>query len=346
MTTRTTMLLSLLGLALTATVGGYAHADAAPSPQPISIYLDGQQLQPETRPLNIGGTVLVPMRGLFEAQGAELSWNNASKTVTAVKGGTALTYTLGSSTALLNGKTTQLTVPGQLSQGYSMIPLRFVSEALGSEVSWEPASGSVLISSASAYETSVTWGVNLRSTPDAGSSAASLGLLPAGSKVHVIREVDALWLEVRTADHMRGYVSSKPKFTDYRSPSLLQKQGEALIASGKKYLNTPYEFGASPDQTNTFDCSSFVKRVFGDTLGIELPRVSYDQAQEGRKVGLDELRTGDLLFFTARGLDIGHVAIYAGNNRILHTYSKEQGVHMEDFSSKWKQRFVTARRIL
>lgn len=145
---------------------------------------------------------------------------------------------------------------------------------------------------------------------------------------------------------MRGYVSSKPKFTDYRSPSLLQKQGEALIASGKKYLNTPYEFGASPDQTNTFRLFFFVKRVFGDTLGIELPRVSYDQAQEGRKVGLDELRTGDLLFFTARGLDIGHVAIYAGNNRILHTYSKEQGVHMEDFSSKWKQRFVTARRIL
>lgn len=137
MTTRTTMLLSLLGLALTATAGGYAHADAAPSPKSISIYLDGQQLQPETQPLNISGTVLVPMRGLFEAQGAELSWNNASKTVTAVKGGTALTYTLGSSTALLNGKTAQLAVPGQLSQGYSMIPLRFVSEALGSQVNWE-----------------------------------------------------------------------------------------------------------------------------------------------------------------------------------------------------------------
>lgn len=189
-------------------------------------------------------------------------------------------------------------------------------------------------------------GVNLRSSPDAGSSATSLGLLPAGSKVHVIREVNALWLEVRTADNGRGYISSKPKFTDYRSPSLLQKQGEALIASGQQYLGAPYEFGASPDQTDTFDCSSFVKRVFGDMLGVELPRVSYDQAQEGRKVGMDELRTGDLLFFTARGLDIGHVAIYAGYNRILHTYSKEQGVHMEDFGSKWKQRFVTARRIL
>lgn len=346
MTTRQTVLLSLLGLALTVPAGAHAHADAAPAPQPISIYLDGRQLQPETRPLNISGTVLVPMRGLFEAQGAELSWDNASKTVTAVKNGTDLTYAVGSSTARVNGRTVDLAVPGQLSQGYSMIPLRFVSEALGSQVAWEPSSSSVLISSAAAYETTVTWGVNLRSAPDAGREADSLSLLPAGSKVHVIREAGPLWLEVRTAENGRGYVSAKPKFTDYRSPSLQQKQGEALISEGRKYLNTPYEFGASPDQTDTFDCSSFVKRVFADTLSVELPRVSYDQAQEGRKVSLDELRTGDLLFFTARGLDIGHVAIYAGNNRILHTYSKEQGVHIEDFSSKWKKRFVTARRVL
>ncbi|QUL54800.1 C40 family peptidase [Paenibacillus tritici] len=343
MTTRRTMLLSLLGLALLYPAS--VHADAALAPKPISIYLDGQQLQPEARPLNISGTVLVPMRGLFEAQGAELSWNNISKTVNAVKGGTTLTYTLGSSTALLNGKTVELAVPGQLSQGYSMVPLRFISEALGSLVTWEPASGSVLISSA-AYDTSVTWGVNLRSSPNAGSEAASLRLLPAGSKVHVIHEVGALWLEVRTTDNLTGYVSSKPKFTDYRSPSLLQKQGEALIATGKQYLNAPYVFGASPEQTDTFDCSSFVKRVYADTLSVELPRVSYDQALEGKKVSLDELRTGDLLFFTARGLDIGHVAIYAGNNRILHTYSKELGVHMENFSSSWQKRFVTARRIL
>ncbi|WP_324617936.1 NlpC/P60 family protein [Cohnella cholangitidis] len=46
-----------------------------------------------------------------------------------------------------------------------------------------------------------------------------------------------------------------------------------------------------------------------------------------------------------RGLDIGHVGIYVGDNRILHTYSKEQGVHFEEFSDKWKKRFVTARRM-
>ncbi|MNF12938.1 Murein DD-endopeptidase MepS/Murein LD-carboxypeptidase precursor [compost metagenome] len=60
----------------------------------------------------------------------------------------------------------------------------------------------------------------------------------------------------------------------------------------------------------------------------------------------DELRKGDLLFFSARGLDIGHVGIYAGNNQILHTYSKKEGVHIEAFDGQWKERFVTARRIL
>ncbi|MNW05682.1 Murein DD-endopeptidase MepS/Murein LD-carboxypeptidase precursor [compost metagenome] len=80
-------------------------------------------------------------------------------------------------------------------------------------------------------------------------------------------------------------------------------------------------------------------------MSIELPRVSYDQAKAGKEVGINELRTGDLLFFSARGLAIGHVAIYAGNNQLLHTYSKELGVHVEPFDSQWKKRFVTARRV-
>lgn len=62
-------------------------------------------------------------------------------------------------------------------------------------------------------------------------------------------------------------------------------------------------------------------------------------------MGLNELRKGDLLFFSARGLEIGHVAIYAGNNKLLHTFSKERGVHFDTFDDKWKERFVTARRL-
>ena len=119
-----------------------------------------------------------------------------------------------------------------------------------------------------------------------------------------------------------------------------------MIAYGEKFLGTPYEFGASTDQTDTFDCSSFVGHVFQHKLSIDLPRVSYNQAKEGQEVGINKLRKGDLLFFSARGLDIGHVAIYAGDNKLLHTYSKKLGVHIEPFDGQWKKRFVTARRML
>lgn len=320
---------------------------SVPGPVSVSVYLDGRQLQPETNPLLIDGTVLIPMRGLFEAQGAKLTWEEASKTVTATKDNTELIYRIGEQTAQLNGKALDLTVPGRIENGYSLVPLRFVSEALGSTVKWEANTKTVMITSPDPinYETSILWGVNLRSAPDAESPAAE-NLLPAGEKVHVVREVSPLWLEVRTQDNRTGFISAKPKYTDYSSTALREKQADELIAYGMKYLGTPYEFGASPTQTQTFDCSSFVKRVFGDTLSIELPRVSYDQAKVGKEVSLDDLQKGDLLFFDSRGLDIGHVAMYAGDGQLLHTYSVKYGVRLENFSDSWKKRFVTARRVL
>ncbi|CAM4409654.1 stalk domain-containing protein [Paenibacillus typhae] len=338
------LLLSLCG-------GGAAYADALPQEQvdspAISVYLDGQPLRSEVPPLNVDGTVLVPMRGLFEAQGAVLSWDNTGKTVTASKDDTTLTYQMGTSSANLNGQPVEMDVPGVIADDTAMIPLRMASEALGNTVNWVPATQSVQISSAAViYETSILQGVTLRSKPDGESKPVTENLLSAGTKVHVISVADALWLKVRTEDNLIGYISAKPKFTDYTSSSLTEKQAAALLAYGRTFNGTPYEFGASPDQTDTFDCSSFVKRLFEDILSVELPRVSYNQAKEGTKVKLNELRPGDLLFFTARGLDIGHVAIYAGNNKILHTYSSKEGVHTEDFDGQWKKRFVTARRIL
>lgn len=339
----------LLLLAASLSSAAPIYAAAAPQTQAtskaVSVYVDNQKLALQAPSVIVDGSVLVPMRDIFETQGATLTWDNTSKTVIATKGDTTLTYRIDEHTAQLNGKTLTLSVPGQITNGYTLVPLRFVSEALGSTVKWEPGTKSVWITSAVEYDTSILQGVNLRSTTSSESSSTSLGLLPAGEKVHVIREVNAFWLEVETQDKRNGYISAKPKYTNYSSSALIQKQGDALIAAGMKYLDTPYEYGAATNQTKTFDCSSFVKRVFADTLSIDLPRVSYDQAKVGKEVQLDELRVGDLLFFMARKLDIGHVAIYAGNNQILHTYSKEQGVHMETFEGQWKKRFVTARRV-
>lgn len=82
------LLLSLLTASLLHATPTHAAnaAQVQEEAKSVSIFLDGRQLQPEVEPYNVNGTLLVPMRGLFEAEGARLTWDNATKTVTAKKG--------------------------------------------------------------------------------------------------------------------------------------------------------------------------------------------------------------------------------------------------------------------
>ncbi|AZN43752.1 copper amine oxidase [Paenibacillus albus] len=335
---------TLLIAAVTISQGTSIHAATAAIDQAPSLFLDGKPL---AVPVIIeNGISFVPMRSIFEMEGAKVVWDEAAHSIAATKDGAVITYKLGDQAAYKNQEKLELPVPGQIMNGLTMVPLRFVSELLGNAVKWHSALHSITISSAQSFDTTITYGVNLRSVPDGDDAATVVRMLPKAERIHVIREVDANWLEVQTEDKSIGFISAKPKYTDYSSPSLSAMQADAIIAFGATYLGTHYEFGAASDQTKTFDCSSFVKRVFGDVLAIDLPRLSYDQAKVGKEVKLEDLRKGDLLFFSARRLDIGHVGIYAGDGRILHTYSDKLGVHFEDFDGQWKERFVTARRVI
>lgn len=129
-----------------------------------------------------------------------------------------------------------------------------------------------------------------------------------------------------------------------------QSKADKVISTGKKYLGTPYKFGASKKTTAVFDCSSFVQRVYKEALGKSLPRDSRSQSKTGTKVAKSSLKKGDLVFFKestkTRSTRITHVAIYAGNNQLLHTYGKP-GVTFTKFTgTSWEKRFVTARRVM
>lgn len=120
-----------------------------------------------------------------------------------------------------------------------------------------------------------------------------------------------------------------------------------IIATGEKYLGTPYRFGAPSGQTRVFDCSSFTQYVFGKN-GIKLPRTSSQQSTVGTYVRKANLQVGDLLFFKTSKSNgkVGHVAIYAGNNKILHTYGPG-GVRYDSLSTKWlAQSYLGAKRVI
>ena len=89
--------------------------------------------------------------------------------------------------------------------------------------------------------------------------------------------------------------------------------GDQVVADARKYLGIPYVWGGT-DPAKGLDCSGLVQRVYAD-LGIDLPRVSQDQAHVGRAVpGLAQARPGDLLCF---GTPADHIGIYIGDHKMI-----------------------------
>jgi cell wall-associated NlpC family hydrolase len=92
--------------------------------------------------------------------------------------------------------------------------------------------------------------------------------------------------------------------------------GKAIAQYAKQFLGTPYVWGGtSPDG---FDCSGFVQYVYKE-MGIDLPRVSFQQANAGKRIGLNKLTPGDLVSWdnSPRNPGADHIAIYLGDGKII-----------------------------
>lgn len=123
-----------------------------------------------------------------------------------------------------------------------------------------------------------------------------------------------------------------------------------VLATAKQFLGTRYRYGGDTPAEG-FDCSGFVQYVYG-RHGVELPRTSRLQSSAGVSLPLEvgSLRPGDLLLFASTGSRVNHVAIYIGDNQILHSSAGAGGVVYDDLSTprgKWYlKRHVASRRVL
>ena len=127
------------------------------------------------------------------------------------------------------------------------------------------------------------------------------------------------------------------------------RSAAVVIPTAERYLGVKYKWGGT-SPTSGFDCSGYVQYVFAKH-GVKLPRTSRAQAYAGSRVPLtfDDLRTGDLVMFAANGQPISHVAIYAGNRRIIHSTKSGAGVRYDDLMSSrgtwYRDNAVIARRV-
>jgi hypothetical protein len=137
------------GLFPTGAIVAHAQPGApgvAPAPY-VRVLVDGQPVSFDVPPVVALGRVLVPLRGVFHRLGAIVTWDPASQTVLAARGDTSIVLRIGDTQAHINGQPTLMDVPALLAGGRTMVPLRFISQALGSQVSWDAASTTVQIAS-------------------------------------------------------------------------------------------------------------------------------------------------------------------------------------------------------
>lgn len=118
---------------------------------------------------------------------------------------------------------------------------------------------------------------------------------------------------------------------------------QRLVALSFSQIGTLYRAGGTEPATG-FDCSGFTTWVYSK-LGINLPRSSREQFQEGKVIAKSQLRKGDLVFFGNKKR-ITHVGIYLEDNKFIHSSSSGDTVKISSLDEPtWERKYTGARRV-
>ncbi len=203
-----------------------------------------------------------------------------------------------------------------------------------------------------------TNGLNVRA--GASASTSSLGQVDA--------DMSMIYLGTENGFHKTyyrnrtGYVSAKSAYTELHEMEPASETVERVIEEGTKLIGTPYVYGAvryhngkgtrlSGFSVNKFDCSSLTQYIYYHGSGALLDLTTRTQIVQGTHVDRSDLRRGDLMFFTNStrynntGIErVGHVAVYLGENLILHTASDY--CKIEEISARRWGYYLETRRVV
>lgn len=122
------------------------NAMAAYDQNSIKIFVNGEKLAFDVEPFIESGRTLVPIRRIFEAFGAVVNWDEQTQTAMIMKENDNISFTINNNIAVINGVNEQMEVVARIVDGgRTVVPLRFLSEALGYNVEWDGATQTIQI---------------------------------------------------------------------------------------------------------------------------------------------------------------------------------------------------------
>lgn len=195
---------------------------------------------------------------------------------------------------------------------------------------------------------------------NAGTNSSVVTLVPKGYVLEVIEE-DESWVKISVADKT-GYVSAdyvdikedfKQAVSTQEEQELLKLEAERkeqqggstssslrqnIINYALRFDGNPYVWGGT-SLTRGADCSGFTQSVLKN-FGIYIPRTSREQANGGRRVSMDNIQPGDLIFYRKNGV-VNHVAMYIGNGKVIGAASRREGITIKRYNYRTPYRVVS-----
>lgn len=194
-------------------------------------------------------------------------------------------------------------------------------------------------------------------------------LVPIGEELDAMEETEG-WVKVSIDSDVIGYVSSDyvTMRTEYKEAESIEEEKARLALEAKKldtqngnkaltatttkstskrdaivkyamqFVGNPYVWGGT-SLTQGADCSGFTQSVFRDN-GISIPRTSRTQATGGKVISLDNIQSGDLIFYTSDGT-INHVALYIGNGKVIGASNAASGIKISNYTYRQPYKVVS-----
>ena len=155
--------------------------------------------------------------------------------------------------------------------------------------------------------------------------------------------VEDLYRPYRPKRKTRASIAKEKGLEGLAEYILAQTAETPVLEEAKKYVGVPYQFGGTTPRG--FDCSGFIQYVF-NRKGIVLPRGADEQYSAGRKVSVNALKPGDLVYFQTYAEGISHSGLYLGDGYFISATSS-QGVAVATMKSGyWHDRYMGANRVL
>ncbi|MGN0243825.1 MAG: NlpC/P60 family protein [Lachnospiraceae bacterium] len=175
--------------------------------------------------------------------------------------------------------------------------------------------------------------LNIRNRMTIGSDV--LKVASKGDRLTVAKEYSD-WAKVKVSATANGFVAKDYVDIEYVAPEAVAVEDTNIVDAGNvsklrrqiidfacQHVGNPYVYGGT-SLTNGADCSGFVMRVF-EHFGYQMGRSTYDQIGDGKAIKVKDVQPGDLIFYGDPEAP-GHVAIYIGNQQIVHASTSTTGI--------------------